>query len=70
MRGRMAMVRTMGWTLVHYQGGEGELYDLRNDPHELVSQYDNPEVAPVRAALTQKLVSSLVDAVPRSPSTV
>ena len=48
-------IRTKDYKLIFYYGvnyqGEyptppaWELYDLRNDPHELVNQYDNPEYA-------------------------
>lgn len=64
MRGRMAMVRTLDWKLVHYGNGEGELYDLRHDPHELVNRYEEPGNATIRAGLTQTLVNFLLDTLP------
>lgn len=64
MRGRMAMVRTLDWKLVHYRSGEGELYDLGADPHELVNRYEEREHADVRADLTQSLVNFLLDTLP------
>lgn len=63
MRGRMAMVRTTDWKLVHYRSGEGELYDLRHDPDELVNRYDDPAEAGIRAELTRALADFLLDAV-------
>jgi arylsulfatase A-like enzyme len=63
MRGRMAMVRTMDWKLVHYRNGEGELYDLREDPDELVNRYEEPTCAGVRAELTQAVADFLLDAI-------
>lgn len=38
-----------------YTLGEWELYDLENDPHELVNVYDKPEYAKVQADLTAEL---------------
>jgi hypothetical protein len=32
-----------------------ELYDLRNDPHERVNQYDNPEHRDIIASLKRRL---------------
>ena len=64
MRGRMAMVRTADWKLVHYRGGEGELYDLRADPDEMVNRYSDAASAPVRAELTATLVDFLLATVP------
>ncbi|MEO0999135.1 MAG: sulfatase-like hydrolase/transferase [Pseudomonadota bacterium] len=34
------------------QSGAGELYDLREDPHELQNLFDDPAAAPLRAELT------------------
>jgi arylsulfatase A-like enzyme len=63
MRGRMAMVRTMDWKLVHYRNGEGELYDLRGDPDELVNRYEESTCAGIRAELTQVVADFLLDAI-------
>lgn len=60
MRGRLAMVRTLDWKLVYYQGGEGELYDLRHDPDELVNRYQDANSAATRAELTASLVDFLL----------
>ncbi|NIA29144.1 MAG: sulfatase-like hydrolase/transferase [Actinobacteria bacterium] len=38
-----------------YDLGEWELYDLENDPHEMHSEYDNPQYAPVVADLKKEL---------------
>lgn len=64
MRGRMAMVRTLNWKLVHYRNGEGELYDLRHDPDELINRYEDPGDAAIRADLTESLVNFLLDTLP------
>lgn len=63
MRGRMAMVRTLDWKLVCYQGGEGELYDLQHDPNELVNRYQDPNCVFERA----ELASSLIDFMLQTP---
>lgn len=70
MRGRMAMVRTLDWKLVGYRGGEGELYDLRRDPDELVNRYGDPECAAIRADLAASLVDFLLDTSSRPPEPV
>lgn len=48
-------VRTQRYKLIHfYQFDEWELYDLQNDPDELVNQYDNPIYAEHVTALKRK----------------
>ena len=46
------------------QSGAGELYDLANDPHELVNLFDAANAAPVRAELEAMLHSRPDDALP------
>ncbi len=58
------MARSVDWKLVAYQGGEGELYDLRRDPDELVNRYADPACAAVRADLLHALVDFLLDSPP------
>jgi len=41
---------------VHYDTGEGELYDLQADPDELTNLVDEPGVAPIAAQLRGRLV--------------
>jgi arylsulfatase A-like enzyme len=62
-------IRTKEFKLIHYYGAglgvpgsserifaaEWELYDLRNDPEELVNVADDPAYAGSRAALTDQL---------------
>ena len=49
-------VRTDRHKLVHYYDiGEGELFDLQEDPHELKSVYDDPKYADVRKELEAEL---------------
>jgi arylsulfatase A-like enzyme len=54
-------IRTQEYKLLHYVGKKGadvigsDLFDLRNDPHELVSVFDDPEYADVLAMMERKL---------------
>ena len=45
---------------VDANSGAGELYDLAADPHELVNQYDNPQMRPLRDEL-QTIIDSRPD---------
>jgi N-acetylglucosamine-6-sulfatase len=62
--GRDVLLETPGYSAIHtpryvyaeYATSERELYDLRNDPDELVSQHDNPAYAQVRSDLAQRLL--------------
>ncbi len=67
-RGQFAMLRTLRWKLVYYQGGEGELYDLAADPGELENRYADPAFADVRAELTRALLDRLLAALPTGPA--
>jgi arylsulfatase A-like enzyme len=49
-------VATKRYKLLHfYDLGEWELYDLEKDPHEMKSEYDNPEYAGIVAELKAEL---------------
>lgn len=49
-------VATKRYKLINfYDLGEWELYDLDKDPHEMHSEYDNPQYAPVVADLKKEL---------------
>jgi len=60
-------IRTKDYKLIYYYGADykggyrtppaWELYDLRNDPKEVVNQYDNPEYAPTVAKLKEQLAA-------------
>ena len=54
--GKGKCIRTPEWKLNVYANGEGELYDLRRDPHELRNLYDAPEHASVQRDLERKLL--------------
>lgn len=54
-------VRTPDWKLIYYAGKPyGELFDLREDPHEHVNRYDDPSVREIREDLTRKVLDFLV----------
>jgi arylsulfatase len=56
------MIRTEDWKLVHYvRAPYGELYDLKNDPHELHNLYDDPGYIKQRAEMKSMLADWLVD---------
>jgi N-acetylglucosamine-6-sulfatase len=50
-----AAIRTQRYMYAEYRTGERELYDLRNDPFELVSRHNGPTYASVRARLATEL---------------
>jgi arylsulfatase A-like enzyme len=50
-----AGVRTARWKWVEYATGERELYDLEQDPDELVSRDTNPATEAVRRGLATRL---------------
>jgi arylsulfatase A-like enzyme len=55
------MVRTPEWKLIYYAGKPyGELFNLKEDPHEFHNRYDDPACRKVRAELEQGLLDFLV----------
>lgn len=50
------------WRLSLYDDGRafGELYDLGDDPHEMVNRYEDPACFGVRAALTEQLAQRMM----------
>ncbi len=55
LSGRIRMARTKDWKLVQEEGGTSELYDLRNDPHELTNLYDRSENGTFQTDLLNQL---------------
>lgn len=53
---RAAMIRTREWKLVIRSAGEDELYDLRNDPQELVNRIADTALNEIRNDLRQRLL--------------
>ncbi|HEV8687054.1 MAG TPA: sulfatase [Gaiellaceae bacterium] len=62
--GRDVLLETPGYAAIHtpryvyaeHSTAERELYDLKNDPDELVSQHDSPAYAQLRSDLAQRLL--------------
>jgi arylsulfatase A-like enzyme len=52
---RIVMMRTEDWKLTRYDDGGGELYDLREDPHELRNLIDEPHYSSTVRRLTQEM---------------
>jgi arylsulfatase A-like enzyme len=56
------MLRTEEWKLVHYlHAPYGELYNLREDPHELENLYDDAGAAKARHEMESELADWLID---------
>lgn len=55
MAGRFRMARTLDWKYVQYQNDTGELYDMKNDPHELTNLYDISEYNAIQYYLKDQL---------------
>lgn len=49
------MARTQRWKYVHHQGLRAQLFDLQEDPLELVDRGDDPGLARVRAEMKDRL---------------
>ncbi len=55
------MIRTLDWKLVHYvRAPYGELYNLREDPHELFNRWDDPSCAQARSEMQARLTDWLI----------
>ena len=62
-RGREVLIETRQYEAIHtqryvwveYRSGETELYDLREDPQQLLSLHDDPAYRPVRRRLVTRL---------------
>ena len=44
---------------VEYEGTEGELYNVEEDPHQFVNRWDDPDYASLRADLVADLYDTL-----------
>ena len=56
------MARTVRWKLNYYASGEGELYDLHNDPDEEENLFRDPERAPVVREMKDRILEWLMTA--------
>ncbi len=55
--GTMRMIRKGDWKLVFDMQGQGQLYNLRNDPSEVANLYDKPDLQPKRLELLEDLLT-------------
>jgi arylsulfatase A-like enzyme len=65
---RVRTLVTSRWRLSIYDGQSwGELYDLKDDPHELNNRFDDPTAGPIRAELFERLAYLQMEQADRSP---
>ena len=65
---RVRTLVTQGWRMTLYHGVDwGELYDLENDPSELVNLWDDPSAGDARAECMERLARQQIALVDRSP---
>jgi arylsulfatase A-like enzyme len=67
--GTTRMLRQGRWKLLYDVTGQGELYDLADDPMELRNRWDDPGAAGIRAELTERLLwwsTRVVDDLPKA----
>jgi arylsulfatase A-like enzyme len=56
------MIRTPEWKLVHYlHAPHGELYNLKEDPHELYNRFADPGAANACREMQSQLADWLID---------
>jgi arylsulfatase A-like enzyme len=61
-------LRTRDWRLTVYAGRhDGELYDLREDPHEFVNRFHDPACRPIVSELTAALLDEVMRTEGRLP---
>ena len=67
--GPIKSVRTKDWKLVYYPGNrEGELYDLKTDPWELVNLWNHPDHIDVQSTLQLRLLDWCIQTEDRRPA--
>lgn len=59
--GRIKSVRTKKWKLVYYPNGEGELYDMENDPWELTNLYGRSEHSGIIHELERRILNWTIE---------
>jgi arylsulfatase len=65
---RLRALVTDDWQITTYAGQDyGELYDLRNDPDQLVNRWDDPALRPMRLELQSRLLDRLTLTEPVRP---
>ncbi len=55
LAGRIRMVRTKEWKCIEDANGQNELYDLQNDPGELVNLYKNPSYQIIQTEMISEM---------------
>lgn len=55
LAGRIRMIRNHSWKLIDEENGEGELYDMREDPAELVNLWNRAETRAIQDELQLQL---------------
>lgn len=55
------MIRTMEWKLCYYNTGEGELYDMENDPYEQKNLYKDENYNDVKNNMMELLIKALMN---------
>ena len=59
---RVKMLVTEDWKLLHYGSAPyGELYNVKDDPEDLVNLWDNADYAEIRRDLIDRLLAELID---------
>ena len=67
--GPIKSIRTRDWKLVYYPGNEeGELYDLKSDPGELVNLWHNPDRSDRKSELTARILDWCIATEDRRPA--
>ena len=53
------MIRTNNWKYVHHEAFRPELYDLKNDPDEIVDLGEDPDYESIRVQMQSHMFESL-----------
>jgi arylsulfatase A-like enzyme len=61
------MIRTQDWKLIHYVSGDGELYNLQDDPAEFHNLYGKSEYLETEQALRNQLLDFLIGSFDKRP---
>ncbi len=66
------MLRTKRYKIINYHSpvSKGELFDLKEDPHELHNEWNNPEYAKIRFHLMQLSFNATVKAMDSGPKRI
>ena len=56
LAGRFRMIRSKDWKFIEEENGISELYDLKNDPNELVNLWNDPEFKEIQQGMQAALI--------------